>query len=81
MSFWKGCSICGPHWFHRWWCPELLRSIDILAIGLGVVSVAVLVAGRTPSHGWPIAVLIAGGAALADVAIRIGVRCRRRRLR
>lgn len=58
MAHWKGCAICGPNWFHKWWCPRLSPWVEIVAIG-SVILAAVNVLGPTePGSGWPLALAV-----------------------
>jgi hypothetical protein len=78
VSFWKGCAICGPYFFHRWWCPTLLRTLDVLAGTSIVIVAAVALSGSSPSIGWPGALLMLAGSLVADLGIRAGLWRRRR---
>lgn len=76
MSSWKGCTICGPHLVHRWWCPTLLRTLDVVVVGLATIALVVALSGSTPTLGWAGALGLIGGFLIADLGIRIGLRRR-----
>jgi hypothetical protein len=59
VSFWKGCTTCGPtNWFHKWWCPELTPWVEILAVGSVLLLVVNILGDTEPRSGWPLSLVI-----------------------
>lgn len=74
MGFWKGCSTCGPYFFHRWWCPELRRTLNVVSVALTVFAIVLLAAGR--GVRWALAIPLLAFFWLATLAIHLGQRRR-----
>ena len=79
VNFWKGCRICGPHFFHRWWCPELRRSVAIAAVVVTVGAVVILVARG--GLNWTFAVPTVAVVWCAAIVIHVAQRRRASRER
>jgi len=73
----SACRICAGHPFHRLWCPELGRTIDFLTLLLTGATVLLVVFGKSPGGGWPLAAVLLALSWAGSIASRVA---RRRRL-
>lgn len=54
----SACRACAGHPSHRLWCPELRRTLDLLTLLLTVAAVLLVVFGKSPGNGWPLAAVL-----------------------